>query len=658
MKRRNFFKRTFRGALGASIIPLAGTSCASAQGALDSEAPGSEPLNGASDPEQWHQMGTGKRPRPDRHKTLQYEVAVIGGGAAGMCAAISAARNGAKVILVQDRPVLGGNASSEIRVHLNGVNHLKNGLPERETGIIEEILLHNRFFNPQEAYPVWDHVLYDFVTREENIDLKLNTSAMRAIMKGDQIEAAYCWQMTTETAFTIKADLFIDCSGDGLLAATSGALYRTGREGKAEFNEKYAPAQPDGWQMGATVLLGSKDMGRPMPFEAPHFTIPFEADKAHKRRKLKPFEEGFWWVELGSDDDIIGDYEDNNHKLMGYAYGVWDYLKNSGLFPETENFALDWVSSLPGKRESRRFIGDYILCEPDMLGNKQFPDAVAFGGWSLDEHNPGGMLNLSEPPSYFHERFEEPYQIPFRSLYSHNVPNLLFAGRNISQTHIALSSSRIMATCALEGQAVGTAAALCLKKDVLPRMLGRQYISELQEQLLRDDAFIPNRPAQDSRDLAKQAHLIFADHTASGDAAKLNDGWSRDYNGEIHHWESDGLPARVQVEWIDHQTISQIEIKCDTNVQRNIMLRKDSLNNETFTNGIPKEMLKSLEVEAMVRGKWVKLGANTQNRTRLIKFHFDPVNTTAIRVVMNETYGKPNARLFEIRCYAAEADQG
>ncbi|WPR73369.1 FAD-dependent oxidoreductase [Algoriphagus sp. NG3] len=650
MKRRDFFKNTVKGAMAASVIPLSGSG-------LPIQDPSSTTVNvkdkpfGDSDPEQWYQLGTGKKPRLDRKVTETYDVVVIGGGAAGICAAVAAARNGSKVVIVQDRSVFGGNSSSEIRVHLNGVNQLKNGLPERETGIIEEILLHNRFHNPQDSYPVWDHVLYDFITREPNLEIKLNTSAMRAIMIDGKIQAAYCWQLTTETEFTLKANIFIDCSGDGLFGATAGAYYRTGREASSEFNEKYAPKEADGWQMGSTVLLGSKDMGRPMPFEAPHFTIKYEADKAHPERQLKPFELGFWWVELGSKDDIIGEYEDNKHTLLGYAYGVWDYLKNSGEFPETENFALDWVSSLPGKREARRFIGDYILSEPDMLGNKHFPDAVAFGGWSLDEHNPGGMLNLSEPPSYFHEDFEKPYQIPFRSLYSINIPNLLFAGRNISQTHIALSSSRIMATCALEGQAVGTAAALCVQKKVLPRELGENHVDDLQEQLLRDDAFIPGRPAKKPLDLVQQASLIFASSTSSGDAKLLKDGMSRDYEGMIHHWQSDSLPAEVQVEWEDRVRISKIEIKCDTNVKKNIMLRRDSLENEIYTTQVPKELLKSLEVEGRVKGEWVSLGKIDKNRTRLIRFAFDLIETTAIRIQLNSTYGDDKVKLFEVRCY-------
>ncbi|NME71059.1 FAD-dependent oxidoreductase [Flammeovirga aprica] len=651
MKRRKFFKSTFKGALGATIFPLMGNS--DSVDSSKSSPKNSVTSNNKFNPkEQWHQMGTGKKARPDRRKTLEYDVVIVGGGAAGMCAAVSASRNGAKVALIQDRPVLGGNSSSEIRVHLNGVNHLKDGKPERETGIIEEILLHNRFHNPQDSYPVWDHVLYDFVTKEKNLDLYLNTSALRAEMKGDLIESVYCWQLTTETEYTFKGKQFIDCSGDGLLGATAGAFYRTGREASSEFNEKYAPKEADGWQMGSTILLGSKNMGKPMPFEAPHFTKKYEADKSHKGRKLMPFELGFWWVELGSDDDIIGEFEDNKHALMGYAYGVWDYLKNSGKYPETENYALDWVSSLPGKRESRRFIGDYILSEPDLLNNVNFDDAVAYGGWSLDEHNPGGMLNLEEPPSYFHEKFDEVYQIPFRSLYSINVPNLLFAGRNISQTHIALSSSRIMATCALEGQAVGTAAALCIQKGVKPRKLGEKYINELQEQLLRDDAFIPNRPSNDKLDLVQKSNVMFASSTKSGNVKLLRDGVSRDFQDKEHHWESEELPATVQIEWDQKQSISKIEVKCDTNVKKNIMLRRDSLNNKTYSTEIPKELLKSLEAEVRVKGKWVKVASIEKNKTRLVKFDFDKIEITAIRIHLKETYGASSAKLFEVRAYS------
>ncbi|MBC3759186.1 FAD-dependent oxidoreductase [Hyunsoonleella sp. SJ7] len=640
MKRRDFFKKGTTAAIAAGSVPLIFTSCASTNDIVYDKPK-----------DKWYHLGTGKTGTPKRKITKDYDVVVVGGGAAGICAAVAAARNGSKTVLVQDRPVLGGNASSEIRVHLNGVNDLK-GKAERETGIIEEILLHNRFENAQESFPVFDHVMYDFVVREPNLTLMLNTQAVEAVMDGNTIKSAMCWQATTEKMFTINAPIFIDCSGDGLLAATAGAEYRTGREGKAEFNETYAPDEPDGWQMGASLLMSSKDMGRPMKYSPPSYAIKYTHEGAHPRRHFKWYEDGIWWIEIGSDDDIIGDAEENRHKLMAYLHGVWDYIKNSGHFPEAENLALDWVGSVPGRRESRRFLGDYIVSERDMTEHKHFEDAVAFGGWSLDEHNPGGIENISEPPSYFHYHFKEVYEFPFRSLYSKNVPNLMFAGRNVSQTHIALSSSRIMATCALQGQAVGTAAMLCKKHNVLPRGVYQNHINELQEQLMRDDVYIPKRPAQDPLDLAKNASLIFASTTSSGDAKNLLNGISRDIYGKINHWQSDGLPAELQLEWENPISISKVELKCDTNVNRNIMMRKDSRNDELFSNSVPKEMLKAMRLQGRANGKWIDLGNISENRTRLIKFNFKPIQITAVKLIMTETYGVENVKLFEIRCYA------
>lgn len=640
MKRRDFFKKGTKAAVVAGTVPMVFTSCASTNDLIYDEVK-----------DKWYHLGTGKSGIPNRKPVVSYEVAVIGGGAAGICAAVAAARNGSKTVLIQDRPVLGGNASSEMRVHLNGVNNIK-GKAERETGIIEEILLHNRFENEQESFPVFDHVLYDFVVREPNLTLMLNTQAIEAVMDGNKIKSALCWQATTEKMYTINAPIFIDCSGDGLLAATAGAEYRTGREGKAEFNETYAPDEPDGWQMGATLLMSSKDMGRPMKYTPPSYAIKYTHEGASKRRKFAGFQDGIWWIEVGSDDDIIADAEKNRHKLMGYLHGVWDFIKNSGKFPEAENLALDWVGSLPSRRESRRFIGDFIVSERDMTEHKHFEDAVAFGGWSLDEHNPGGIENIAEPPSYFHYHFKEVYQFPFRSLYSKNVSNLMFAGRNVSQTHIALSSSRIMATCSLMGQAVGTAAAICTKRNILPREVGQKHINELQEQLLRDDAFIPKRPANDLNDFAKKADLLFASSTSTGDVKNLINGMSRDIDGKINHWQSIGLPAEIQLEWENPISLASIELKCDTNVKRNIMMRKDSRNDDLFNNSIPKEMLKALYFEGRINGQWKKLGSLEGNRTRLIKMKFASIKTTAIRINMTETYGVENAKLFEVRCYA------
>lgn len=221
---------------------------------------------------------------------------VVGAGMAGICAAVSSARMGNKTVLIQDRPVLGGNASSEIRVTVNGVQSLRNKhIVERETGVLEEMLIENWHFNEQESYPVWDHVLYDFVTREKNLDLYLNTQAFDVVKDGDKIKSVSARQTTTEMAYTFNANVFIDSSGDGLMAAMAGAEYRIGREGKEEFGESFAPDVPDNWVMGDCIMMITKDVGRPIKFNPPTYAIPFDAETAFKdkHRKIKQVKEGF-----------------------------------------------------------------------------------------------------------------------------------------------------------------------------------------------------------------------------------------------------------------------------------------------------------------------------------------------------------------------------
>ncbi|VGO14657.1 hypothetical protein PDESU_03222 [Pontiella desulfatans] len=646
MKRRSFFK-TSAGTVGAVGFV-----------AMNGEAAAPVNAKGERTADQWMQVGTGRTGLPNRRKTVHCEVAVIGAGMSGIAAAVAAARNGAKTVLVQDRPVLGGNASSEMRVTVNGVHGLrdkKKPTVERETGIIEEIMIENWHYNPQESYPVWDHVLYAYVNREPNLTLMLNTQATEAIMEGNKIKSAVCWGYTNETEYTLHAQQFIDCSGDGLLAATAGAEYRTGREGKAEFNESYAPDLPDGWTMGDCIMMITKDVGKPVPFFPPEYAMPFDHEKAFqdKHRKIKQVKEGFWWIEVGNDFDIIADRENIRHKLMAYFYGVWDYVKNSGDYPEAENLALDWVGSIPGRRESRRFMGDHILTQNDLLGYTHFEDAVAYGGWSLDEHNPGGIENLDEPASYFHKGFEKLYEIPYRSLYSKNIPNLQLSGRNASLTHIALSSTRIISTCAMMGQATGTAAALCVRKGIMPRELGQKHINELQEQLIRDDTFIPNRPANDPTDLVRNGGKLFASPAKSGDAKLLADGIGRDIYGELHHWESTGLPAEVQVVWETPVELSTVELKADTELHKKIAMHKNPAKNSGQHTTVPPELIKTMTIDAQVNGDWITVATVENNLVRRIKTAFPSVKATAIRLNITETWGKPTAKIFEVRAYAS-----
>lgn len=578
-----------------------------------------------------------------RKREVKCDVAVIGGGMSGIAAAVAAARQGVKVVLVNDRPVLGGNASSEIRVTVN------SPACERNSGVADEILIENIKYNPQESYPVWDHVLYDYVVREPNIELMLNTSAIKATKRKESIESVICWQLTTETEVTIKATQFIDCTGDGIIGASAGAEYRTGREGKAEFGEKFAPDKADGWVMGESIMMITRDLGRPVPFYAPSFAKKYDPELS-KFRKIRTLKEGFWWLELGSDYDIIADRPKNQHELLGYIYGIWDYIKNSGAYPEAKTLALDWVGSLPGRRESRRLMGDYILTEVDLLNYREFEDAVAWGGWSLDEHCPGGILNPDQPASYFHAKFKRPYQIPFRSLYSKNVDNLLFAGRDVSVSHIALSSTRIIETCMSMGQAVGVAAAMCSQKEVSPRAIYNSHIEELQERLLRQNYYIPYLAAKDPDNKAKLA-TIETSSTLSGDVKNLLDGVGRDEQGKIHHWMSRGNEAQIELSWEKAIDLNSIEFKFDTNYRADIMMHKNSTKYNIDDRRIPEELVRSLTVEAEIDGKWKVVAEVNDNIRSYLPIALNNIKSQRIRVSLHETYGAKDIKLFELRCY-------
>ena len=291
------------------------------------------------------------------------------------------------------------------------------------------------------------------------------------------------------------------------------------------------------------------------------------------------------------------------------------------------------------------------LNENDLTKFTHFDDAIAYGGgWSLDEHCPGGILNDKEPASYFHQRFEKMFEIPYRCLYSKNIDNLMFAGRNVSVTHIALSATRLIAICGLMGQAAGTAAAMCMEYKVSPRGIYKKYIEELQERLLRDDCYIPNRPANDEADLARKAK-IEASSTTSGNVALLTDGYSRDEVDHIHHWQSDGLNPDLTLAWEKPVSLSSVEIKCDSNLHTEIQIHPNIEKRRKQRPGMPVELVKKVSVEAEVNGVWKELTEIDNNLHRLIKLEFSPVRTSKIRLNLKETYSASDIKLFEVRCY-------
>lgn len=581
----------------------------------------------------------------------QYDVIIIGGGMSGLCAAIASARHGAKTALVQNRPVLGGNASSEIRMHICGADHHGKRPDARETGILEEILLENRKRNPNNSWSIFDTVLWEKANFQEGLDLYLNTHMSEAVVENNVIKKIVAFQLTTEKTFEIEAKIFMDATGDGTLADLVGAEYMRGREGKAVFGEQYAPDESDHITMGNSVLFKAVDTGKPVKFEKPWWANTYrEEDLAY--RGHNEITSGYWWIELGGEElDIVADGEELRNELLKAVYGVWDHIKNSG-HHNAENFDLDWVGFLPGKRESRRITGDYILKEQDCFGGTIFEDAVAYGGWPMDMHVVGGLRAKLEPTLYLH--LNEMYTIPYRSLYSKNIANLMIGGRAISTSHMAFGSTRVMATCAVVGQAGGTAAAMAVEKGITPRGV-MEHIKELQQKLLKDDCFIPGFRNEDSKDLAKLAKVGCSSFVEGGECSNVTNGIARKVKEVTNCWISKEIGASG--EWIEldyNKSIkaSEVHLKFDSNLSKELMI---SLSRNCLSKqvpGLPPQLVKDYAIEFYMDSELVhnETVVNNYLRFNVIKLH-ENVECNRIRVHVKTTHGDSQARVFEIRVY-------
>jgi FAD dependent oxidoreductase len=448
--------------------------------------------------------------RDCRKENITADLVVVGGGLAGVCCAITAARADIKVALVQDRPVLGGNASSEVRLWVLGAtSHMgNNNRWAREGGVIDEILVENMYRNPEGNPLIFDTVILEKVIEQPNIHLLLNT-AVHEVQKrdADTIDSITAFCSQNSTVYQLHAPLFCDASGDGIIAFMAGAAFRMGAESKEEFGEKFAPDKEYGELLGHSIYFYSKDTGKPVQFVPPSFALS-DITAIPRYRQFKLGEDGcrLWWIEYGGRLDTVHDTERIKWELWKVVYGVWNHIKNSGEFPESSTHTLEWVGTIPGKRESRRFEGDYMLIQQDVVEQRPYPDAVSFGGWSIDLHPADGVFSNKPGCNQWHAKGV--YPIPYRCMYSRNISNLFLAGRIISASHVAFGSSRVMATGAHGGQAVGMAAALCLRKTLLPRDLcAAEEMATLQHELTRIGQYIPTISLNDPTDLAQSASI-------------------------------------------------------------------------------------------------------------------------------------------------------
>ncbi len=571
------------------------------------------------------------------------DVCVVGGGIGGMFTAISAARRGAKVTLMHDRPVLGGNASSEIRMWISGAGTRVRDL--QETGIMEELQLENMHRNPKRNYSIWDALLYEMVRFEPNIDLILNCSCNAVTMDGDTIKSVKGFQLTTYLWHEVEAKIFVDSSGDSILAPLTGAEYKVGREAKSEYGEEFGLDVADKHTMGMSILLQCRETDHPVSYTPPAwaYDFPTDDDMNNKPHNIYAINTNFYWIELGGMQNSIDDTEEVRDELLKIAFGAWDHVKNHGDHG-AENWELEWVGFLPGKRESRRYVGDYILTQHDVENCPRFEDTVAYGGWQIDNHLPGGFhMDAKGGVHVQRRRLSEPYAIPLRSLYSKNISNLMFAGRNISASHVGFSTTRVMGTIGVIGQAVGTAAAIATANGLTPREAAKTKIADIQKALMDDDCFLPHFRREPS-ELTKRATLT-ADY---GDASAILNGVDRRIWGNDNGYFGKTNKA-ITYTFDTPEFVKGVRLVFDSDLDREYtdgnpdalhtsttLFFPKSYNDTSF--GFPKCLVKQYKIEAMnEQGEWYTALEVCDNHQRFVKHELN-ITTKAVRLVPLATY--------------------
>ena len=575
----------------------------------------------------------------------EYDVVVIGAGSGGMGASIAAARTGAKTALVHDRPVLGGNSSTELGVTLDGAagSHPNRKTDMRETGICEEAsLLASKEKSLSGAYRV-------MVDAEPNLTEFKNRRVLSVEKDGDRISAVVARDTLTGRMSRYRGKIFIDCTGDGWVGVFAGAERMYGREAKSEYGEVCAPDKRDDLTMSGCLMNGYlayryEMRNVPVAYEAPKWADVLPPGFS---RRIWTGLKAPWWLEHGGRFDDLADPERARDELVRIVFAYWGWVKNkSPLREQAAKAELVEVPYMNARREGYRLVGDYVLTGTDALDGKMFPDRISYGGWPLDTHDPLGMDNPRGDGYWKHHSGVPTYTIPYRCLYSRNIPNLMFAGRCVSVTHVALGSVRVQATLFTLGQAAGTAAARASALGLSPREYGKERISELQQTLLKDDQYIPGVKNEDPLDLARNAKVTATSYDKELGALPegVIDGISRQEGKVYHGWASDrnaSLPQTIRLDFAKPSTVREVRLTFDT----------DLTPWHPQINPYPKKLVKSYRLEGFDGKDWRVLADVKENPLRHRIHRFAPCRLEAIRVTVTETWGFSCARIFEVRCY-------
>ncbi len=594
-----------------------------------------------------------------------FDFVVVGAGVAGCNAAIAAARGGAKVALIQDRPMVGGNNSAEMGVPVSGGSSFGKG---RETGLTEEIgRIHSYNYLSK-----WASGADLVIAGEPNISLFLNSHVFEAEVDGKKrIKAVRAFNMVDGRHTRYTGDLFADCTGDGWLGYYAGADVMLGRESREMFGESNAKDIADGITMSGSLMQNSIlgyqaiDMGKPIAFNAPEWVYDLRGNREGYLKRPK-YENGYragnWWTENHGRNDDLWDPEWARDDLLRVSLSYYNWIKNhSNLAENAANYQLKFIPITNAKRETRRLVGDYIYVESDALNRTVFPDRVGYFVWKLDVHHPLGIFSPGSP--YDYETIIKPGSIPFRILYSRDVPNMLMAGRHVSVTHVTLGTARVQGTTGMMGQIIGTAAALCRKHGTTPRGIYESHIAELQQQLLKDDLTILHLRNEDPADLALSAGVkASSNKSLSHNAYSVINGLTRpiDDNMEMwlskvppNMWASDpgqAMPQWVELDFGKERTVNAVYLTFDTN----LAAKRYCTWQFKLEERMPPECVRDYQVQVMTEAGWQTVAAVKNNYQRRRIHRFPAVRTPQIRVLITATNGDKSARIYEIRAYNEE----